>query len=514
MPAYGFPGSGRHKALASGLLALLLAVAACCLLVAKAQADAGSSKPIVIGVAPSGGDDTQRLQAALDAASTAGPGAVIKLAAGTFHVGRPLIGLNFDGAIRGAGLRKTKVLADGSVNPDGLFQLVPPDEAAALRSFDYPVLFSFYESDVDRFGHPVGNRRSQGLVIEDLTLGARGRTVAHFDINENADTQRLFSLVWVFGYRPDWTNSQNQTPADTGEIDAEQAQVSTVRARFRRVHFAGRNHARAEHEPGGPFDPNPDVRNGFGIEGGLVVTQPDPDLVFFFRPINAALQCERCKFTDLPGQAGIFAPQLVGRNDPAWTFGQDAVAGRVNVTDSVFEDTAFGVIAGDISDVNVTVGSSVFRRTELGAWIEANFQSTEGDAIGYPASVPSRATISHSTLQDSDAAAVLVTEYSSPSLIDLKVSDNNFVLEAPSQAGVVGFTVEGARIVDNDFSGEGYAGVVAVTSAGWKIHDNDFCDLFVPPSAPNELGLPVNETQAPVVILDSVDIRVTDNDCA
>jgi hypothetical protein len=64
-------------------------------------------------VAPTGGDDTLQLQDALDAASSAGRGAVIELAAGTFHVGRPLVALNFDGTIRGAGTRKTTVLADG-----------------------------------------------------------------------------------------------------------------------------------------------------------------------------------------------------------------------------------------------------------------------------------------------------------------------------------------------------------------------------------------------------------------
>jgi hypothetical protein len=58
-------------------------------------------------------------------------------------------------------------------------------------------------SDVDRFGDPVSTRRPQQVAIRDLTLGAQGRTVAHPDPNEGADTQRLFSLVWVEGHRPD-----------------------------------------------------------------------------------------------------------------------------------------------------------------------------------------------------------------------------------------------------------------------------------------------------------------------
>ena len=509
-------GSGFRAAMTSGLLALLLAVGSNSVIGDTAWAGPDSTGRVVFDVAPSGGDDTQRLQAALDAASAAGPGAVIQLAAGLFRVGRPLVGLNFDGTIRGAGLRKTKVLADGSGNPDGLFQLLPPGEAAALRTTDSPILFSFHESDVDRLGRPVSNRRSQRLVMQDLTLGATGRTVAHFDINENTDTQRMFSLVWSVGYRPDWTNSQNQTPGDTGAIDAEHAQLSTVRASFRSVHFDGRNRARAEDEPGGPFDPNPDVRNAFGVEGGFALLQPPPDPVFFFKPINAALLFKDSVFTDLPGQAGVFAPQLVGRNDPAWTFGPDAVAGSVQVTDSVFEDTRLGMLSGDLSDVTVTVDDSTFRHLDFGVALYTNYQSTDGDAIGYPASAPSSVTIRDSTFDDSGATAIWMDEYLGPSLVDFEVRDDSFVLTPPSQAGVLGNSVEGARIVDNDFSGEGYGGVVAATSARWRVHDNDFCDLFIPPSAPSppELGLPSNETQVPVVVLDSVDIRVTDNHCA
>jgi hypothetical protein len=56
---------------------------------------------------------------------------------------------------------------------------------------------------VDRFGDPVSTRRPQQVAIRDLTLGAQGRTVAHPDPNEGAYTQRLFSLVWVEGHRPD-----------------------------------------------------------------------------------------------------------------------------------------------------------------------------------------------------------------------------------------------------------------------------------------------------------------------
>ena len=217
--------------------------------------------------------------------------------------------------------------------------------------------------------------------MTDLTLGASGRTVAHFDINEFTDTQRLFSLVWFLGDHPDWTNSQNQTPADSGVIDQEHAQVSTVRASFRGVHFDGRNRARAGGEPGGAFDPNPDVRNAFGIEGGLVVVSELPDLIFFFKPINAPLVVVDSRFTDLPG-GRRFAPQLVGPGDPAWTFGPDAVNASVTVRRSIFEDMYAGVLAGDLSDVDVTVDSSAFRREVYGVVLWTNYQSTDGDAMG------------------------------------------------------------------------------------------------------------------------------------
>jgi hypothetical protein len=512
-------GCERRVALPAGLLALLVTLVAGCLLGGEAQADARSSERKVISVAPSGGDDTQRLQAALDEASTAGPGAVIELAAGTFRVGRPLIGLNFDGMIRGAGSRKTTVLADGSVNPDGLFQALPPDEAAALRvGILPPILFEFHEADIDRFGHPVTKRRSQRLVMEDLTLGASGQTVAHFDINEFATTQRLFSLVWVTGNRPDWTNSQNQTPVAIGGIDAEHAQVSTVRASFRHVHFDGRNRARADDEPGGALDPHPDVRNAFGLEGGAALVQLVPEFQLTFRPINAALRFEDSRFSDLPGQAGIFAPHLVGKHDPAWTFGRDAVEASVKVTNSTFEDMPFGTTLPNMSDVSVTLESSEYRDSdEVGLVVATNDRFTAPDAIGYPAFAPSRVTIRNSTFEDSDIAAVAVNERPGPSLVDLRIRDNDFVLDGPSQTGIIGATVDGARIVDNHFAGKGYGAVVAATSTRWRIRNNDFCDLFIPPSAPppvDDLILPPNDAQTPIVTVNSVDIRATNNDCA
>jgi hypothetical protein len=348
----------------------------------------------VFEVAPSGGDDTNPLQAALDAASAAGPGAAIQLKKGVFRVGRPLVGLNLDVTIRGAGMGRTEILADATVNSDsdGLFRLLLPGEAEALRLFALPYLLLFVESDVDRSGVPVSTRRPQRIAMRRLTLGAQGLTKEHFDVSANGITQRLFSLVWVAGYRPDWTNSGEQTPLDTKGIDAEHAQVSTVRATFCKVHFDGRNRARGDEDPGGAFDPLPDVRNGFGLEGGFALP-PLGDGVF--KPVNGALRFTRCRFSDLPGQAGIFAAQLVGPDDSAWTFGPHPVKARVIVRNSVFPATNLGVSAPDLSDAKVSVTGHKFQQVGFSIEASTSRQSTtpEGQEIGYPASVRSRVKV-------------------------------------------------------------------------------------------------------------------------
>jgi hypothetical protein len=351
----------------------------------------------VFPVAPSGGDDTTSLQEALDAASAHGPGAVIQLEEGVFRVWRPLVGVNLDVTIRGAGMAQTQILADGAVNPANTggpfpFQLLPDDptddEATALRLVPpLPYLLLFVESKVDRFGAPVDTRRPQRIDMRHLTLGAQGLTEEHPDVSAGGVTQRLFSLVWVTGYRPDWTNSGGKTPLDIEGIDAEHAQVSTVRATFRKVHFDGRNRARGDTDPGGAFDPLPDVRDGFGLEGGFAKG--------LFKPVNGKLRFKRCRFSDLPGQAGIFAPQLVGPADPAWTFGPQPVKARVIVKNSVFPATNLGVSVQDLSDAKVSVTGHAYQKVGFSIEASTSRQSTsqEGQDIGYPASLPSRVNV-------------------------------------------------------------------------------------------------------------------------
>jgi hypothetical protein len=237
--------------------------------------------------------------------------------------------------------------------------------------------------------------------------------------------------------------------------------------------------------------------------------------------VNGAVECKGCRFSDLPGQAGIFAPHLVGPADPAWTFGPNPVKAGVVVKDSVFRATDTGVMVPDLSDVKVSVTGRRFQRVGFGIDASTNFQSTtpQGQAIGYPASRRSQVKVQRSKFADTRSAAILVKELG-PSLIDLKVVDNAFVLAASSQAGIVGFNIEGARLRHNDVAGEGYAGVVAKESADWRIENNDFCDLVVPPGATanladdSDLDLPANTAGAALMLLDSVDIQLTDNSCA
>jgi hypothetical protein len=465
-----------------------------------------------IDLSPSGGDDTAAFQAALDAASF-GPTKTIRLAPGTYNISRPLVGLNSDVVIAGSGTGTTTILADGSSNPDGLFELGP---GPALAAFPNAFLFYFRESDVDVTGQPLGSRRSLDVVLKDLTLAARGKTQPHFDINVGTFTQRMFSLVWMEGNRPDWTNSYGQTPSDIGMIDADHAQISTIRAQFQNVHFDGRNRGRADGEPGGPFDENPDVRNATGFEGGLTLVSLPPDpLVFYFKPLNAEIDVKDSLFTSFPGQAGIFAPALVGSDDPAWSFDPAAAAGSVTVKNSVFEDTAIPVLLPLMSAMDVTIkDSSATRSSQTAVILTAGSPAGAADAIGYPGGSPSSASIKSSSFEGSLFESILLAnEDGSPALLEASVRDNTFLLAPPFGLGITGIGVEDADIKDNSFTGQGYSAVIAAFSSGWKMSNNDFCglDIVLPsPFAP----LPENTENAPIVLFFSTDMRVIESECA
>jgi hypothetical protein len=56
----------------------------------------------IVTLAPSGGDDTSHLQAALDRCAALGAGCTVRLEAGTFYVGQ-IVSRGFDGVLAGAG---------------------------------------------------------------------------------------------------------------------------------------------------------------------------------------------------------------------------------------------------------------------------------------------------------------------------------------------------------------------------------------------------------------------------
>lgn len=79
-----------------------------------------ASAPAVIMVYPSGSDDTQALLKAFADATVAGPGAVVQLAEGEFHVGYMEI-YDFCGVLKGAGKGKTIITVLPGLNLDELF---------------------------------------------------------------------------------------------------------------------------------------------------------------------------------------------------------------------------------------------------------------------------------------------------------------------------------------------------------------------------------------------------------
>jgi len=70
------------------------------------QLKSSHHKGVVIKVLPSGGDDTQALIDAFEAAKAAGPGSTVKLEEGTYTIGMIEV-RDFDGNFRGAGKGKT-----------------------------------------------------------------------------------------------------------------------------------------------------------------------------------------------------------------------------------------------------------------------------------------------------------------------------------------------------------------------------------------------------------------------
>jgi hypothetical protein len=103
-----------------------------------------------VRVSPTGGDDTANLQCAFDLGAALGPGASVRLAAGTFHA-EQLVVAGFRGSIAGAGRGVTilhspgyPVPIDRTCEPQGeCFTDLPPSPTNR-----YPQLFSIIGDDV------------------------------------------------------------------------------------------------------------------------------------------------------------------------------------------------------------------------------------------------------------------------------------------------------------------------------------------------------------------------------
>ena len=119
-------------------------VAAVALAVAGIASAQVPDTPTVV-VEPSGGDDTEALQTALELCSGAAPGCVVELAAGIFRT-RPLIVHDFYGSLRGAGREATVVEAMPNIEvvqaePAVIAVMPTPEEP-------WPFLLSFIGGDI------------------------------------------------------------------------------------------------------------------------------------------------------------------------------------------------------------------------------------------------------------------------------------------------------------------------------------------------------------------------------
>lgn len=90
----------------------------------------------VFKVLPTGGDDTQALQDAFDAAITEGAGSVVQLCEGEYHIGFIEI-RDFCGSLKGAGKDKTIIIANSGL-----------DVQALMDNHQYPHLVKFVGGDV------------------------------------------------------------------------------------------------------------------------------------------------------------------------------------------------------------------------------------------------------------------------------------------------------------------------------------------------------------------------------
>lgn len=110
-------------------------------LILSVSAAAGARADTFV-VGPNGSDDTEAVQAALDAAAAAGPGSVVQLLEGQYYIGQ-ITAYDFQGELRGAGKDQTIVEALPNLVGGLTWFLSPP----AVDN-PWPFLLMFVDGDV------------------------------------------------------------------------------------------------------------------------------------------------------------------------------------------------------------------------------------------------------------------------------------------------------------------------------------------------------------------------------
>jgi len=424
-----------------------------------------------IELSPSGGDDTDAIRSAIE---LAGPDGTVELRAGTFRISESII-VRHSLTIKGAGRNQTTVIADASLAPGGIYPNISEEERTSIEFFKaVPAVFIFHVAE-NRFGR---------YGLRDLTLGVSGLTEPHFDGLEGDGSERLFALVLVVGSDGFWHNSAGESPTDIGEIDAEHRVLSTVRFRCEDVFFDGKNR-----DPGAP-----DIFRGFFMVGGIVFSHYENGEEVedgLPKPVNGNVSFRKCRFADI-AEGGIFASSVIGRGDPYWTFGPEAVEGAVVVRECDFERAPYAVLLYDLSDTRVVVEHCPIRESDVGVYISNDFNAEVFAWIGYPETAMCTLLVRDSVFRDGGFADVWVEEFQRGHTVDARIRDCQFRLEGDGEVGIRFDGTQGALVRDCEFSGPGEAGIYALDAEGLRLDDNNFCDLE--PSNPEGTTVVVDGT--------------------
>ncbi len=457
-------------------------LAGCMALGVVAVLDLGSPAAYAGGgkvkIAPSGGDDTAAIRSAIELAGSDG---VVELGAGTFRISESII-VRHSLTIKGAGRERTSVIGDASLAPGGIYPNISGAELASI-GFAWPAPFLFYfHVEEECFGR---------YALRDLTLGMSGLAAPHRDWSSDT-SERLLSLVWVMG--GPWLNSAGESPTDIGQIDAEHRVLSTVEFRCEDVCFDGKNRDPAA----------PDVLKGFDMSGGIVLSHLDENGEevddSLSKPVNGNISFRKCRFADLA--EGTSTVSVIGRDDPYWTFGPEAVEGAIVVRECDFERTLYAVATYDSSDTRVVVKDCSIRGSDVGVYFSNDYQVDEFEWIGFPETAMCELLVADSVFRDGGFADVLVEEWLGGHTFDAVIRDCRFRLEGDGEIGIRFWGSQGTVVRDCDFSGPGEAGIHALDAEGLRLVDNDFCDLE-----------PSNPAGASVVVAGTTTIVAKHNDC-